>query len=263
MPSILDEIVAYKRRFVAQRKRRTPLEVLQGRAEGMPATKDFAGALRGRDTLAIIAEIKRASPSKGVIRQDFDPEEIARAYEDNGAAAISVLTDEKYFQGSAADLMRVRKAVDVPVLCKDFVVDAYQIYEARAIGADAVLLIAAILDQEMIREYLQVAGGLDLDALVETHSRDELETVLRTNAQIIGINNRDLNTFNTDISTTIGLLPLIPKSRIVVSESGIHSRADVERLGKAGVNAVLVGEALMRKEDVGGTLRALSGLACC
>lgn len=263
MRTILDEIVAYKKEFVRRAKRGRPPEALRAKAKELPQTRDFARALVQPGTVAIIAEVKHASPSKGVIREDFDPARIARTYQEHGAAAISALTDEHYFQGSAAHLTQVRQAVDLPLLRKDFVVDAYQIYEARALGADAVLLIAAILGRDQINVYLEVAHQLGLAALVEVHTHEELATVLGTDAPIIGINNRDLATFTTDLATTYRLAPLIPKDRIVVSESGIHHRGDLEQLCKIGVNAVLIGEALLRKEDIGGALSALRGLTCC
>ncbi len=256
--TILDEIAEYKRTFVAQCKRRMPLEEIRRHAGEREPTRDFADALRASG-MSVIAEIKRQSPSKGVIRTDVDPVEVARIYMRNGARAISVLTDERYFGGSLKDLSAARDAVHLPLLRKEFVVDAYQIYEARAAGADAVLLIVSLLTKEALSDYISLIGELGLSALVEVHTGQELEQALKADARIIGINNRNLKTFKTDLKTTFELVRDIPKGRIIVSESGIQSGADIVRLQEAGVDAVLVGEALMRKEDIGGALKALIG----
>ncbi|RKY70477.1 MAG: indole-3-glycerol phosphate synthase TrpC [Candidatus Latescibacterota bacterium] len=256
--TILDEIAEYKRTFVAECKRRVPLEETRRRAEKQGPTRNFAGALKASG-MSIIAEIKRQSPSRGVIRADVDPATVARIYETNGARAISVLTDERYFGGSLKDLGAVRDAANLPLLRKEFVVDAYQIYEARAAGADAVLLIVSLLTKEALRDYISLTAELGLAALVEIHTGKELEQAMKVDARIIGINNRNLKTFKTDLKTTFDLVRDISKDRIIVSESGIQSGADIVRLQTAGVDAVLVGEALMRKEDIGGALRALIG----
>jgi indole-3-glycerol phosphate synthase len=259
MSNILDEIVAYKRAFVAGSKRRLPFEALKDRVAGDPGRRCFARALREADGIAVIAEVKKASPSKGLIRPDFDPAEIATAYEANGARAVSVLTDERYFQGSACALTQVRQVVDLPILRKDFTIDPYQVYEARAIGADAVLLIVGILSAGQLKEYLDLAHSLGLDALIEVHTEDELETALNAGAQVVGINNRDLRTFKTDLAVTERLIGQVPEEVLVVSESGIHTREDVLRLQEAGADAILVGESLMKEQDIGKKLRELLG----
>jgi len=259
MKTILDEIAEYKRTFVEECKRRVPLEEIRARVKDRGPTRDFAGALRASG-MSLIAEIKRRSPSRGMIRADVDPVEVARIYETHGARAISVLTDVRYFGGRLEDLSAVRDAVELPLLRKEFVVDAYQIYEARGAGADAILLIVSLLTKEALIDYICLTEEMGLSALVEVHTREELERALRADAKIIGINNRNLKTFETDLATTFDLVRDIPKNRIVVSESGIRSRKDVIRLQKGGVDAVLVGEALMRKEDIGGTLRELIGV---
>ena len=259
MGTILDEIAEYKRTFVEECKRRVPLEEIRGRLRDRGPTRNFAGALRASE-MSLIAEIKRRSPSRGVIRADVDPVEVARIYETNGARAISVLTDVRYFGGRLEDLSAVRDAVEVPLLRKEFVVDAYQIYEARAAGADAILLIVSLLTKEALIDYICLTEDMGLSALVEVHTREELEQALKADAKIIGINNRNLKTFKTDLKTTFDLVRALPKDRAVVSESGIRSREDIVRLQTAGVDAALVGEALMRKEDIGGALRGLIGV---
>ena len=256
--TILDEIAQYKRTFVAECKQRAPLEDIRASAEKRKPTRDFAKALMASG-MSVIAEIKRQSPSKGLIRADVDPAAVARIYQTHGARAISVLTDERYFGGSLVDLCAVRDAVNLPLLRKEFVVDAYQLYEARAAGADAVLLIVSLLTKEALSDYISLTGELGLSALVEVHTREELEQAIDADARIIGINNRNLKTFETDLKTTFDLVRDIPKDRIIVSESGIQSGADIVRLQTAGVDAVLVGKALMRKEDIGGALRGLIG----
>ncbi len=255
---ILDDIVKVKRREVAARKIKTLLSALTSAIEGMPPTRDFRRALGGGDC-AIIAEVKRRSPSRGIIREDFDPVRIAGEYERHGAAAVSVLTDETFFGGSNADLTAVKGAISLPVLRKEFIIDPWQIYETRAIGADALLLIAAILGENQLREYRELAASLGLASLVEVHDRTELEAALRTDAEIIGINNRDLKTFSTDIRTSLTLAPLVPSDLIVVSESGIRSRAEIEILMKAGVRTFLIGEALVAAPDRGVKLREFLG----
>ena len=253
---ILDDIIEVKRREVAERKETIPLSALEKTIEGMPPTRDFRKALGGGGC-SIIAEVKRRSPSRGVIREDFDPVRIAVAYEQNGAAAVSVLTDETFFGGSSEDLTAVKGAISLPVLRKEFIIDPWQIKETRAIGADALLLIAAILGENELREYRELAASLGLASLVEVHDRRELEKALSSGAEIIGINNRDLRTFTTDIATSLALAPLVPADRIVVSESGIRSRAEIETLMRAGIRAFLIGETLVAAPDIGATLRRL------
>lgn len=215
-----------------------------------------AGRTGARTSISVIAEIKKASPSRGLIRQDFDPETIARSYEKAGAAAISVLTDQTFFGGSLQDLTMVRRAVSIPVLRKDFIVDRYQLLESRVAGADAVLLIAAVLGQELA-EFLEMSRSLGLEVLVETHTEEEVLLALASGAPIIGINNRDLKTFEVNLRTTLDLAPLVPTDRVLVSESGIRDKQDLIRLAGAGVRAVLVGETLMRAEDPGQKLKEL------
>lgn len=258
--TILDEIHKHKLSEVAENKRRVSLEVLKEQCKKIQRTRPFGAALKSSTNIRIIAEIKKASPSLGIIREDFNPVEIAHIYEAGGAAAVSVLTDEKFFQGSLSYLTDVKKSVNLPILRKDFIVDAYQIYEARSAGADAILLIAALLSKEEIQRYLDLAEELGMDCLVEVHSEAELKQVLQTNADIIGINNRDLATFKIDLETTLRLRPLIPAGKIVVSESGIKSRVDVKKLMKEGVDAILVGESLMKSHDMSSKLRELLGL---
>ena len=265
LPAILDRILAAKRQELERRRRDEPLGILRTRlAQAAPPTRSLAQALRG-PSLGLIAEVKRASPSRGVLRADLDPQALARIYIRSGAAAISVLTEEQHFQGSLDDLRAVRAVLDgrsdplPPLLRKDFLFDAYHLFEARAYGADAVLLIAAILNPKLLTELLALAGTLDLECLVEVHDERELERALAADAQVIGINNRDLRTFEVDLAVSERLRPLIPADRVVVAESGIHTRADVERLQALGVNAVLIGEALVTAEDAGGKIRELLG----
>jgi indole-3-glycerol phosphate synthase len=253
---ILDEILAYKREFVAERRARAPLADVRARAaDGAPA-RDFRGALAGPGVSAI-AEIKRQSPAKGALRLDMDAPTMARTYAAAGASAISVLTDEKYFKGSDADLVAVRAAVPVPVLRKDFVVDAYQVYEARALGADAVLLIVAALAPAEIGELAELAHSLGMAALVEAHTEDEVRTALGSGATLLGINNRDLTRMVVDVATTERLRPLVPEGVLLVSESGIRAPEDFARLAAIGVDAALVGEALVTAPDAGALLRAM------
>lgn len=259
MATILDEIVAYKHTVVESSKARMPLDEVCHLAEAAPEPLSFFEGLVDGDDIAIISEVKKASPSKGVIRANFDPVAIAEIYEQNGASAISVLTDEKFFQGSADYLTDVSRAVRLPVLRKDFVIEPYQIYEARAIGASAVLLIVAILSPEELADYLMLSQDLGLDALVEVHTGEELRVALEAGADIVGINNRNLKTFETTLETTIELIDAIPDGTLVVSESGIFTRKDVTRLRDAGADAVLVGESLMREPDMGQKLRELTG----
>lgn len=252
---ILDDIAKQKQIEVTERKRLKPSIQID---TSTPA-RDFAEAIRRMDGSLphVIAEVKKASPSKGVIRADFDPVAVAKAYELAGAAAISVLTDEKFFQGSLAYLAECRNAVSLPVLRKDFIIDSYQIDEARAAGADAVLLIAALLDTDTLRAFREHIERLGMAALVEVHNEPELESALKSGAKIVGINNRNLQTFGVDIETTFRLLPSIPSGLIVVSESGISSSDDLKQLADAGVDAVLIGETFMRAPDPGQKLKEL------
>jgi len=255
---ILEKIVADNLRELEERKQKLPLRSLNERIAAQPSPSDFATAIKG-DGIKLIAEVKKASPSKGIIRNEFDPVTLAETYAGNGAAAISVLTETNYFQGSLDDLGNIRKALNnkIPLLRKDFIHDRYQVYEARAYGADAVLLIAAILTEVKLRELLEVSRDLRMDCLVEVHNEKEIELVLKSKARIIGINNRDLKTFSVDLKTTERLRPRIPEDRIVVSESGVHNRDDILRLQNLGVDAVLIGEAFMSAKDIRAKMREL------
>ena len=231
---------------------------MRARAGDAPPALDFAAAL-GAEGMSLIAEIKKASPSKGVIRADFNPERIAEIYADNGARALSVLTDEAYFQGSDGFLTAARGVAGLPTLRKDFTVDEYQIYEARVIGADAVLLIVALMDGSQLDDLLGLGRESGLSVLVEAHDEVEMRRAVEIGADLIGINNRNLRTFETTLETTFHLQPLVPLGAITVSESGIDTRHDVDELGAAGIDAILVGEALMREEDIGAKVRELIG----
>jgi len=255
---ILDRIVAVKREEVARLKKATPLAQLQKAVGDLPPTRDFKRAI-SNSSCAIIAEVKRSSPSKGRIREQFDPVQIAGLYEEHGASAVSVLTDEQFFEGKGEYLAAIKKEITLPLLRKDFIIDAYQIYETRVLGANALLLIAAILDKGQLQEYIELAEQLGLAPLVEVHTKAELDKALAAGAEIIGINNRDLKTFATDLKKTLELAPMIPKGKIVVAESGITTRKDIELLMQAGVHCFLIGEALMRAGDIGGKLRELLG----
>jgi len=243
---ILDTIVARKKEEVARLHRQGISLPAEFAGKPLPPRRPFRRALIDAEGVAIIAEVKKASPSKGLIRADFDAEEIARGYQRLGARAISVLTDADFFQGSPAYLMRVRQAVDLPVLRKDFIIDAMQIDEAHAFGADAILLIAAILDDAQLRDFRERAEGLGMDALLETHDENEVKRALAAGSQLIGINNRNLRDFSVDIATTFRLKRLIPAGITVVSESGLQTPDDLRRLAEAGINAALIGESLVR-----------------
>jgi indole-3-glycerol phosphate synthase len=260
MGTVLDRIVESKKREVERAKADVPLGELERRLAQAPAIRDFRLALEQPGGVNVIAEVKKASPSGGVLRDDFDPVEIALVYETYGAAAISVLTDEPFFQGCLAYLSAVRKAARLPVLRKDFIIDPYQIVEARVAGADAVLLIAEILDDRQLPSLLQETDRLGMHALVELFDPIHLDRVIAAGAELIGINNRDLRTFVTRLEQTLELAPRVPKDRVLVSESGIRSRADVLRLHEAGVRAILVGESLMRAGDIGAKLHELRGV---
>ena len=259
-PDVLRRIIRHKAREVSERAERTPLRLLGERAEAQAAPRGFAAALRARIAAgapAVVAELKKASPSKGVLREDFDPDAIARGYAAGGAAALSVLTDETFFQGADRHLAEARSASGLPVLRKDFVIDAYQVYEARALGADCILLIVAALGDAQLNELAGLAVHLGMDILVEVHDAAELERAAHLESLLLGINNRDLRTFETTLDTTLDLLDRIPAGRTVITESGIHTRADVARMRAAGVHGFLVGEALMRAERPGAKLREL------
>ncbi|WP_137894965.1 indole-3-glycerol phosphate synthase TrpC [Ramlibacter sp. 2FC] len=260
MSDILDKIVAVKREEVAAGLKKKSLAAMRADAESRVLTRDFVGAMRARiaaGQAAVIAEVKKASPSKGVLREDFVPADIAQSYAEHGAACLSVLTDRQFFQGSIDYLKQARASCDLPVLRKDFMVDPYQVYEARAIGADCILLIAACLDDARMAELEAIARGLDMAVLVEVHDRAELERALRLKTPLVGINNRNLRSFEVSLDTTLSMLKDVPADRLLVTESGILTRADVQRMRDAGVHAFLVGEAFMRASDPGAALAAL------
>jgi len=262
--TFLDEIITYKRKEIARQKQIKSPDALAAEAELASPPRDLVAALRvprrwdsDRHHVRLIAEVKKASPSKGLLCPDFDPVALARIYEENGAAAVSVLTDEHFFQGSLEDLRAIRQAVDIPVLRKDFIIDLYQVYEARAAGADALLLIVAALDDATLHNLYALTRHLDMTALVEVHNLADLRRALALHSRLIGVNNRDLSTFAVSLSTTTMLRPRIPSRVTVVAESGIHTPEDVARLAALDVDAMLVGEALVTAEDVGGKVRAL------
>jgi indole-3-glycerol phosphate synthase len=258
--TILDEILRWKQLEVAKRKADKPLRTVQAEVARAPLPADLVAALRAPG-VSLIAEIKRASPSKGPLRPDLDPRSLAQTYEANGASAISVLTDTRFFGGSLQDLRAVRQAVDLPVLRKEFVLDPYQVYEARAAGADALLLIVAALGDVQLESLYRLTRGLGMTALVEVHNKDELQRALALSPRLVGINNRDLATFEVRLETTEHLRSTIPGEIVVVAESGIHNAADVARLARCGVDAMLVGESLVRAQDVGAKVRGLIGKA--
>jgi indole-3-glycerol phosphate synthase len=260
MKDILQTILARKAEEIVERAERLSLRELGERIVNLPPPRDFVGALRAKATAglpAVIAEIKKASPSKGVIRPDFDPPAIAASYERGGAACLSVLTDRDFFQGSEEYLLQARQACALPVLRKDFTIDPYQVYEARAIGADCILLIVAALGDAMLGDLLSLAEQLGLDALVEVHDREEMERALAVGARFIGINNRNLRSFETSLETTYELMQMVDDKVLLVTESGIHARADVQAMRLRGVNCFLVGEAFMRAADPGAKLKEL------
>lgn len=248
--NILDEIVEHKKIELLHRKEQLPVEKIWSDMERMPAPRDFRSAVSKSGRVNLIAEIKKASPSAGEIAETFNVEKIARQYEAAGADAVSVLTETKYFQGDIFHVDLVKQVSELPVLRKDFIIDEYQIYESKYFGADAVLLIAAILNIEKIKKFVKIAKELDLSAIVEVHTDEELKIVLSTCAEIIGINNRNLADFTVDINTTLKLKEKIPADRIVISESGIKTKQDVKKLKDIGINAVLIGEHLMKSQDI-------------
>jgi indole-3-glycerol phosphate synthase len=260
MSDILDKIVAVKHQEVAAALARKPLAAMRADAESRVLTRDFVGALRAKIAAglpAVIAEVKKASPSKGILRPDFIPADIAQSYAEHGAACLSVLTDQQFFQGSIDYLKQARASCDLPVLRKDFMVDAYQVYEARAMGADCILLIAACLDDVQMKSLEALAMSLDMAVLVEVHDRAELERALKLKTPLLGINNRNLKTFEVSLDATLGMLKDVPADRLLVTESGITTAADVQRMRTAGVQAFLVGEAFMRADDPGQALAQL------
>ena len=259
MPTILDEIVVAKRKEIAAARQRVSEDALRGQIETAPAPRDFFAALAAGDTIRLIAEVKKASPSAGLIRDDFDPVAIAQVYASHGASCISVLTDAPYFQGRLDDLRDVRQAVELPVLRKDFILDSYQLLEARAAGADAVLLIAECLDNSDLRKLFNESVELGMTPLVELYEPENLSRVFDAGATLIGVNNRNLHTFEVDLDHVLRLREQIPDRCVLVAESGIRSRADVERLSAAGVDAMLVGESLLRQKDIGTAVDALLG----
>lgn len=266
MSDILDKIVAVKREEIAAAIKRKPLAVMREDAESRVLTRDFVGALRAKIAKgqpAVIAEVKKASPSKGVLRADFIPADIAQSYAEGdgtlSAACLSVLTDRQFFQGSVDYLKQARASCSLPVLRKDFMVDPYQVYEARVMGADCILLIAACLDDAQMQAMEALAMSLDMAVLVEVHDEAELNRALKLKTPLIGINNRNLKTFEVSLDTTLGMLAKVPADRLLITESGIATPADVKRLRDAGVNAFLVGEAFMRAEEPGLALAALFG----
>jgi len=257
---VLKKILATKREELAQASARVPLEELRARCADAGPIRDFIGAMRAKLSAsepAVIAEVKKASPSKGLLRANFDPAEITRSYEAGGAACLSVLTDVQYFQGNAEYLSMARAACRIPVLRKDFMIDPYQVYEARAMGADCILLIVAALEAQLMSELESLAHDLGMAVLVEVHDAAELSLALQLGTPMIGVNNRDLRTFDTRLETTLELLQHMPADRLLVTESGILARADVSRMREAGVHAFLVGEAFMRAQDPGKALRSL------
>lgn len=262
MPSVLEKIISTKRGEVAARRHGRPASSLELEIAGLDAPRDFAAALRSRverGEPAVIAEFKRASPSAGWIGQHADPARIARAYEAGGAACMSVLTDQEYFRGHENDLVAARQTCALPVIRKDFIVDAWQVYETRALGADALLLIVAALDDAQLKDFSELGHELGLGVLVEVHDRAELDRALKVPGRLLGINNRDLHRFETRLETSIELAGLVPDDRVVVAESGIHEPADIERLSDAGIHAFLIGESLMRADDPEAALRTMIG----
>ncbi|MGB1011427.1 MAG: indole-3-glycerol phosphate synthase TrpC [Thiolinea sp.] len=257
---ILEKILTTKREEIAERSQHTSLETLKIRAATASEPRGFLAAMQNKiaqGQAAVIAEIKKASPSKGIIRPNFDPPAIADSYEQGGAACLSILTDAQYFQGHEDYLQAARAACSLPVIRKDFIIDPYQVYEARAINADCILLIVAALDDEQLNDLYRLATELGMDVLIEAHDQAELERALALNAPLIGINNRNLRTFDTSLSTSIDLLPMVPDSTLLVTESGIHTREDVALMRENNIHAFLVGEAFMRADDPGSELHNL------
>ncbi|MFV2005537.1 MAG: indole-3-glycerol phosphate synthase TrpC [Gammaproteobacteria bacterium] len=259
-PDILIKILDRKREEIAERSAEISIDQLKEQCEHADAVRGFIRSIENRianNQLAVIAEIKKASPSKGILREDFQPAEIAKSYAANGAACLSILTDKDYFQGHEEYLKQARAACELPVIRKDFIIDPYQVYEARAIDADCILLIVAALDDENLHDLLSLAHELDMDVLMEVHDEQEMRRALKTNARLIGINNRNLRTFETSLDTTLNMIHMVSENHILVTESGIHSKEDVQLMRENNVNAFLVGEAFMRADDPGEKLAEL------
>ena len=256
---ILNKIIEEKKREIKSSKSSASFKELRKRAADMLENREFKKSL-ANDSINLIAEIKKASPTKGIIRENFNPVEIAKIYQDNGATAISVLTDKTFFQGDIQYLNQIRKNVSLPLLRKDFIIDEFQLYEAKAFGADAALLIAAVLDKNQLSEYLDLSKEIGLENIVEVHSFKDLEKAMYCESEIIGINNRDLDTFDVSLKITFDLVREIPEDKIIISESGINTHEDILELKKSGVNAFLIGEALMKEKDIGKKLKELIGL---
>ncbi|MFC1855358.1 indole-3-glycerol phosphate synthase TrpC [Thermodesulfobacteriota bacterium] len=262
MSTILDKIIDHKKKELAELKSNKSTDEVKKcvkNCQREPMDISFFDALNKKGSINIIAEVKKGSPSKGIICEDFDPVSIAKQYEIAGAGAVSVLTDSHFFFGKLQYLKDIRKAISLPILRKDFIIDEYQIYEAKCAGANAILLIAAVLDKDTIQEFLDIARKLDLDALVEVHNKSELDKVLKTDARIIGVNNRNLKDFSVDLNTTAELVKDIPPGKVVVSESGIHTRADIEQVLSCGVNSFLIGEALVKDNQMAGKMAEFLG----
>ena len=256
---ILDKIVTHKIQELEYTRKHIPLQELKAQVSHLDPTRDFRAAISKPDQINLIAEIKKKSPSKGIIRQNFDHIQIAKIYVEHGASAISVLTDSQFFAGQLSYLSDIHAIAPLPILRKDFTIDPYQIYEARVAGADAILLIVAILPLNQLKDFMTIAQSLDLACLVEVHTTEELDIALQADAEIIGINNRDLTVFKTDLATTFRLTQQIPQDKIVISESGISSKEDVTQLRQIGVDAILVGESLMCSPDIGLKVNELLG----
>jgi len=256
---ILDKIVDYKIKKVEEEKKITSFDEILSKLGQGSEKRDFEKAMAHKKEINIIAEVKKASPSKGIIKEDFDPIYIAKQYEKNNVSAISVLTEDKFFQGNNKYLLEIKKVTSVPILRKDFIIDSYQIYQSKLLGADAILLIAAILSKDKLIKFEKIARDIGLHCLVEVHDETELDMVLNTETKIIGINNRDLKTFKTDIKTTEKLMKLIPKDKIIISESGINTRSDIKFLEGLGVNGTLIGESLMKSKHINEKLDELRG----
>jgi indole-3-glycerol phosphate synthase len=254
---ILNKIIENKRVEVERAKKSISLDFLKSELQNLDKTKGFCESIRPDGSTKVIAEIKCASPSKGLLRPDFNPVEISKSYSRGGASAISVLTDSRFFKGSLNHLRDVRSSVEIPLLRKDFIIDLYQVYESRFYGADAILLIVAALDSTILKELLELARLLDMDAIVEIHDEAELDKALQAGSKIIGINNRDLKTFDVSLETSLRLCKLIPREKLIISESGIGSSDDIKRLKSAGINVLLIGETFMRSPDPGEELRKL------
>lgn len=256
---ILDKIVNHKKKKIEEEKKNISIDKLISQISNPSITRDFKQSIKGKNQLSIIAEVKRASPSKGIIREDFDPLAIAQCYEKNKVEAISVLTEEQFFQGHNQYLLDIKKTTTVPILRKDFMIDPYQIYQSKVLGADVILLIVSILSKKELTDFQDIAKKIGLQCLVEVHNQMELEMALSAEADIIGINNRDLKTFETTLKTTEKLMPFIPKDKVVISESGINTREDMAFLQGLGVDGVLIGESLMRAKSIDRKLMELRG----